>query len=50
VDGIVCLDLQKLPSDKFAVVEHKQYAMSWGPATCYLQVRVNDSDAASERK
>lgn len=35
---------KKLPSDKFAVVEQKQYAMSWGPATCYIQVRTNDAN------
>mmetsp|Transcript_39165 Transcript_39165/g.67719 ORF Transcript_39165/g.67719 Transcript_39165/m.67719 type:complete len:317 (-) Transcript_39165:408-1358(-) len=40
---------KKLTSDKFDVLERRQYAMSWGPATCFIQVRKKD-DSNNEEK
>mmetsp|Transcript_15496 Transcript_15496/g.20450 ORF Transcript_15496/g.20450 Transcript_15496/m.20450 type:complete len:286 (+) Transcript_15496:75-932(+) len=33
---------KKLNSDAFTISERKQYAMSWGPATCFIQERKED--------
>ena len=38
--GSKCVTLTKpLISDQYSIIDTKRYAMSWGPATCFIQIR-----------